>query len=163
MRHLNEKTGTSIVPPAVGARLKKWGVPAEKIVELDWWEEYRFNKDLMIAATPAQHFSGLGLTDRNKTLWASWVIRTPFHNLFFSCDSGYFDGFKQVGEKYGTFDMTFIECGAYDKSWEQVHMFPEQTVQTHLDLIGKVLPPSIGHLQPCATSLVRAHGLKVKS
>ena len=95
----------------------------------------------MIAATPAQHFSGRGINDRNKTLWASWVIQTPFHNLFFSGDSGYFGGFKQIGEKYGPFDMTFIECGAYGEGWPKVHMFPEQTVQAHLDLKGDVLHP----------------------
>ena len=64
-----------------------------------------------------------------------------FHKLFFSGDSGYFDGFKQIGDKYGPFDMTFIECGAYGKSWPKVHIFPEQTVQAHLDLKGSVLHP----------------------
>lgn len=141
IRHLSEKTEKFIVPLAVGALLAEWGVPQNKIIELDWWEEYQFDEQLMVAATPAQHFSGRGLLDRNKTLWASWVIRTPSHCLFFSGDSGYFDGFKQIGEKYGPFDMTFIECGAYGKSWPRVHMFPEQTVQAHLDLKGKVLHP----------------------
>ncbi len=138
---LMDKTDTFIVPLHVGALLADWGVPREKIVELDWWQEYKPDQKLMIAATPALHFSGRGITDRNKTLWASWVIQTPFHNLFFSGDSGYFEGFKQIGEKYGPFDMTFIECGAYGKSWPKVHMFPEQTVQAHLDLKGDVLHP----------------------
>lgn len=116
-------------------------MPREKIVELGLWEEFRFDSRLVFAATPAQHFSGRGLFDRNKTLWASWVIKTPDHSLFFSGDSGYFDGFKAIGEKYGPFDMTFIECGAYNESWSQIHMFPEQTVQAHIDLRGKVLHP----------------------
>lgn len=141
IRHLNEKTEKFIVPLAVGALIAEWGVPQNKIVELDWWEEYRFDEQLMVAATPAQHFSGRGLCDRNKTLWASWVIKTPCHSLFFSGDSGYFDGFMEIGEKYGPFDMTFIECGAYNKSWSGVHMFPEQTVQAHLDLNGRILHP----------------------
>jgi L-ascorbate metabolism protein UlaG (beta-lactamase superfamily) len=141
VQRLIEKSNKFIVPLAVGARLVDWGVSKDKIVELDWWQEYRLDKKLLVAATPAQHFSGRGITDRNKTLWASWVIKTPFHNLFFSGDSGYFGGFKQIGDKYGPFDMTFIECGAYGKSWPKVHMFPEQTVQAHLDLKGKVLHP----------------------
>jgi L-ascorbate metabolism protein UlaG (beta-lactamase superfamily) len=141
VQQLNEKTKRFIVPLAVGALIAKWGVPQEKIVELDWWEEYRLDQKLTIIATPAQHFSGRGLTDRNETLWVSWVVITPSHKIFFSGDSGYFNGFKQIGEKFGPFDMTFIECGAYNKSWEQVHMFPEQTVQAHLDLKGKVLHP----------------------
>jgi L-ascorbate metabolism protein UlaG (beta-lactamase superfamily) len=138
---LIEKSNRFIVPLAVGARLIDWGVPRDKIVELDWWQEYRLDQKLMVAATPAQHFSGRGITDRNKTLWSSWVIKTPFHKLFFSGDSGYFDGFKQIGDKYGPFDMTFIECGAYGEGWPKVHMFPEQTVQAHLNLKGTVLHP----------------------
>ena len=138
---LIEKADTFIVPLAVGALLIDWGVPRDKIVELDWWQEYVLDEKLRVVATPAQHFSGRGITDRNKTLWASWVIKTPFHKLFFSGDSGYFGGFKQIGDKYGPFDMTFIECGAYGEGWPTVHMFPEQTVQAHLDLKGKILNP----------------------
>jgi L-ascorbate metabolism protein UlaG (beta-lactamase superfamily) len=141
VKHLNEKTKQFVVPLGVGARMAKWGIPPSKITELDWWEAYPFDQNLTITATPAQHFSGRGLTDRNQTLWASWVIETSWHNLFFSGDSGYFDGFKQIGKKYGPFDMTFIECGAYNESWSQVHMFPEQTVQAHLDLGGNILHP----------------------
>jgi L-ascorbate metabolism protein UlaG (beta-lactamase superfamily) len=141
VQRLNDRSNRFVVPLAVGALLEDWGVPRDKIVELDWWQEYRLDQKLMIAATPAQHFSGRGLFDRNATLWASWVIQTPFHSVFFSGDSGYFGGFKQIGEKYGPFDMTFIECGAYGKGWPKVHMFPEQTVQAHLDLKGIVLHP----------------------
>ena len=141
VQRLIDKSNTFVVPLAVGALLEDWGVPQDKIVELDWWQEYRLDQNLMIAATPAQHFSGRGIFDRNETLWASWVIQTPFHKVFFSGDSGYFGGFKQIGEKYGPFDMTFIECGAYGKGWPKVHMFPEQTVQAHLDLKGNVLHP----------------------
>jgi L-ascorbate metabolism protein UlaG (beta-lactamase superfamily) len=141
VQRLIDKSDKFIVPLAVGARLIDWGVPPGKIVELDWWQEYQLDQKLMVAATPAQHFSGRGITDRNKTLWASWVIKTPAHNLFFSGDSGYFGGFKQIGDRYGPFDMTFMECGAYGESWPKVHMFPEQTVQAHVDLKGIVLHP----------------------
>ncbi|MDJ0810576.1 MAG: MBL fold metallo-hydrolase [Desulfobacterales bacterium] len=141
VRQLNARSQRFIVPRAVGARLMKWGVPETKIVELDWWQEYHLDANLMVAATPAQHFSGRGLTDRNRTLLASWVIAAPRHKIFFSGDSGYFSGFKQIGAVYGPFDMTFIECGAYNEAWADVHMFPEQTVQAHRDLGGKVLHP----------------------
>jgi len=141
VQRLIDKADKFIVPLAVGSLLIDWGVPPGKIVELDWWQEHRIDHNLMVAATPAQHFSGRGITDRNKTLWASWVIKTPFHKIFFSGDSGYFGGFSQIGDKYGPFDMTFIECGAYGEGWPKVHMFPEQTVQAHLDLKGKVLHP----------------------
>jgi len=141
VQRLIEKAQKFIVPLKFGDLLADWGVPMEKIVELDWWGEYSINNELRVAATPAQHFSGRGLTDRNQTLWASWVIKTFSHNVFFSGDSGYFGGFKQIGDKYGPFDMTFIECGAYGEGWPKVHMFPEQTVQAHLDLKGDVLHP----------------------
>jgi hypothetical protein len=106
VQKLIDKVKNFIAPLAVGNYLEDWGVPRDKIVELDWWQEYRLDHNLMIAATPAQHFSGRGLFDRNATLWASWVIQTPFHSVFFSGDSGYFNGFKQIGTKYGPFDMT---------------------------------------------------------
>lgn len=141
VQHLIEKTKKFIVPLAVGAQIEEWGVPRSKIVECDWWEKYQFDRELMVISTPAQHFSGRGLFDRNKTLWSSWVIMTPSHKIFFSGDSGYFDGFKQIGDRYGPFDMTFMECGAYGMSWPHIHMFPEQTVQAHLDLKGEVLHP----------------------
>ena len=140
-QRLSEKTDKFLVPLKVGDLLVDWGVPRDKIVELDWWQEYSLDQDLMVAATPARHFSGRGLTDRNKTLWASWVIETASHKIFFSGDSGYFGGFKQIGDKYGPFDMTFVECGAYGEGWPKVHMFPEQTVRAHLDLKGDVLHP----------------------
>jgi L-ascorbate metabolism protein UlaG (beta-lactamase superfamily) len=141
MRYLADKTGLFLVPRRVGKRLVKWGIPQEKIVELGWWEEYSPSSTLTLVATPSHHFSGRGLTDRNATLWTSWVMFTPEHRVYFSGDSGYFPGFKKIGEKYGPFDMTFLECGAYNERWSNVHMFPEQTVAAHLDLTGKILQP----------------------
>ncbi len=123
-----------IVPLGVGAQLEKWGVPREKITELDWWDSFDFDEKLTITSTPSQHFSGRGLTDRNETLWTSYVIASLDHNIYFSGDSGYFDGFKTIGEKFGPFDIAFMECGAYNTEWADVHMFPEETVQASLDL-----------------------------
>lgn len=141
VQKLNDKTKRFIVPLAVGAQLLKWGVPKEKITELDWWESIKISNDLTITATPTQHFSGRGLTDRDATLWASFVIQSAEHKIFFSGDSGYFKGFKEIGNKYGPFDMTFLECGAYNENWHHIHMFPEETVQAHIDLKGNILHP----------------------
>ncbi|MDH1804605.1 MBL fold metallo-hydrolase [Aeromonas caviae] len=124
----------------MGARLMAWGIAKEKIRELDWWQQTRVG-GVTLVATPAQHFSGRGLGDGNQTLWASWVIRGEGVNLFFSGDSGYFDGFKEIGRRYGPFDVTFLETGAYDKRWELVHMLPAQTAQAFHDLGGKWLYP----------------------
>ena len=141
IQQLADKTSMFVVPNGVGARLKKWGIKEEKITELSWWNSFSFNGELSIVATPAQHFSGRGLFDRNKSLWASWVIMSPHHRIFFSGDSGYFDGFKSIGERFGPFDVAFLECGAYNQRWSNVHMFPEQTVQAFIDLKGMVLHP----------------------
>src|SRR5690606_12534059 len=63
------------------------------------------------------------------------------HTVFFSGDSGYFPEFKKIGKKYGPFDVCFIECGQYNELWKDIHMFPEETAQAHLDLKGKTLIP----------------------
>ncbi|AMO55170.1 hydrolase [Endozoicomonas montiporae] len=128
------------VPLGVGKLMQTWGVAEDKITELDWWES-ALHGDIKLVATPAQHFSGRGLMDRNKTLWASWVIMTDSERFFFSGDSGYFDGFKTIGDRYGPFDLTFIETGAYHQEWANIHMFPEESVQAHKDLRGKWMVP----------------------
>ena len=138
---IHKRVKQFIVPLAVGAELEGWGVPREKIVELDWWDEVIINNEVIVAATPTQHFSGRGLTDRDETLWASFVVKAPNHKIYFSGDSGYFEGFKLIGEKYGPFDITFMECGAYNEKWHHIHMYPEETVQAHIDLNGKILHP----------------------
>ncbi|NEM97858.1 MBL fold metallo-hydrolase [Pontibacter burrus] len=140
IQKLNKKTGHFFVALGVGAHLERWGIPATKITELDWWQETNY-KGLTFAATPSRHFSGRGLSDRMKTQWASWVIVGNDDRIFFSGDSGYFDGFKEIGNKYGPFDLTLVECGQYNELWSSIHMMPEQTVQAHLDLKGKLLMP----------------------
>ena len=75
------------VPLGVGAHLREWGIPPERIVELDWGEEGHIG-DLSIVCTPARHFSGRFLT-RNTTLWSSWAVIGPRHRAFFGGDTGY--------------------------------------------------------------------------
>lgn len=129
-----------LAPLGVGDRLIDWGIPSGKVQQHDWWQETQIGPVKLIA-TPAQHFSGRSLTNRNSTLWASWVLISPEIRLFFSGDSGYFDGFKTIGERFGPFDMTLLENGAYNQAWSDIHMMPEETVQAHLDLRGKQLVP----------------------
>jgi L-ascorbate metabolism protein UlaG (beta-lactamase superfamily) len=134
------KTEHFVTPLGVGDRLIAWGIPAGKVRQLGWWQSAAV-AGLKLVATPAQHFSGRGLGDRNKTLWASFVIEDRDVRLFFSGDSGYFDGFKEVGRRYGPFDLTLVETGAYDPQWPDVHMQPEESLQAHIDLRGKVMLP----------------------
>lgn len=130
-----------LVPLMVGAQLEKIGVPRNKIKEMDWWDEVDLFENFKVAFTPTQHFSGRGLFDRDETLWGSFVIVGPHHKIYFSGDSGYFEGFKQIGDKYGPFDYTLMECGAYNEKWQNIHMLPEESVQAHIDLRGKIMQP----------------------
>jgi L-ascorbate metabolism protein UlaG (beta-lactamase superfamily) len=131
---------TFIVPLGVGAHLEYWGIPAEQIIELDWWEERTFG-DLRIAATPARHASGRQILDQNRTLWASYALIGPEHRVMFSGDTGLFDDMKTIGEKYGPFDVVMIEVGAYHRSWPDWHIGPEQAILGHQWMDGATFMP----------------------
>jgi L-ascorbate metabolism protein UlaG (beta-lactamase superfamily) len=140
VRKIASKTRIFMAPLGVGSHLRRWGVPKEKIIELDWWET-RVIDGVTIGAVPSQHFSGRALSDRQKTLWAGWVIYDKTAKVFFGGDSGYFSGFKKIGDIHGPFDLTLLDSGQYNKNWEGVHMFPEESVQAHKDLRGNVFMP----------------------
>ena len=135
---LNGRVRRYFVPLGVGARLQQMGVAPERIEEFDWWQRSRHG-EVEIVAAPAQHFSGRTLWDRDRTLWASWVVSSGPHRLYYSGDSGYFPGFRQIGERLGGFDIALMENGAYDSYWPSVHMTPEQTVQAFKDLNARLL------------------------
>ncbi|QOT79645.1 MBL fold metallo-hydrolase [Cupriavidus basilensis] len=137
---LADKAEHFLTPLGVGDRLIDWGIHAGKVRQLDWWQTTEV-EGVRFVATPAQHFSGRTPFDGNRTLWASWVILHTDLRVFFSGDTGYFDGFKRIGERYGPFDLTLMETGAYDVNWPAVHMQPEQSLQAHIDLNGNCLLP----------------------
>jgi len=137
---LKDKTDHFYVPLGVGAHLEGWGVPASNITELAWWEDAKL-AHIALTATPARHFSGRGLGDANSTLWASWVIKGKKDNIFFSGDSGYFDGFKEIGDRFGPFDIAMVECGQYNDMWADIHMMPEESAQVGLDVRAKTIMP----------------------
>jgi len=128
------------VPLGVGAHLEAWGVPAAQLVELDWNESATVGA-LTVTATPARHYSGRNPLRRDATLWASWVVAGPVHRFFFSGDSGYFGGFAAIGAAHGPFDLTLVKIGACDRTWQQIHMSPEEAVRVHQDVRGLVLVP----------------------
>ncbi|SDH22170.1 L-ascorbate metabolism protein UlaG, beta-lactamase superfamily [Rhodococcus triatomae] len=123
-----------VVPIGIGAHLRRWRVPEDRIVELDWDESVTLG-GLVLTCTEARHFSGRGLV-RNPTQWASWVIAGPERRVFFGGDSGYTPRFARLGESYGPFDLTLLPVGAYDDRWRDIHMNPEEAVRTHADLNG---------------------------
>ncbi|WP_413943576.1 MBL fold metallo-hydrolase [Bdellovibrio sp. HCB-162] len=136
MKFFAKKENKFLTPLGVGSHLVGWGIDRSRITELDWWQSTNF-EGIEFVATPAQHFSGRGVSDGNKTLWASWVIRNSDHNIYFSGDSGYDTHFKEIGDKYGPFDIAFIENGQYNQKWRAVHALPEESVQAYFDLRAK--------------------------
>nr|WP_132124561.1 MBL fold metallo-hydrolase [Actinocrispum wychmicini] len=136
---LRTTTAPFLVPLGIGAHLERWGVPADRVVELDWGQSAEVGP-LRFTATAAQHFSGRGFS-RNGTLWASWVLTGPTRRVFYSGDTGYFDGFAAIGEQHGPFDAALVQIGAYDPMWPDIHMTPEEGVATHQDVHAHVLIP----------------------
>jgi L-ascorbate metabolism protein UlaG (beta-lactamase superfamily) len=137
---LKEKVDMFYTPLGVGPHLIEWGVAEDQVVELDWWQDATLF-GLRFICTPAQHFSGRGLTDRGKSLWGSWVIQSAKENIFFSGDSGYGAHFKEIGEKFGPFDFAMLECGQYNQLWKEIHMMPEETAQAGIDIKAKKIMP----------------------
>ena len=137
---LKGKVGQYYTPLGVGNHLIAWGIEKEKINELNWWDSINLDS-IKLVCTPARHFSGRGLFDRSTTLWCSWVIKGTKDNIYFSGDGGYDTHFKEIGDKYGPFDISLMECGQYNEDWKLLHMMPEETVQASLDLKSKLTLP----------------------
>ncbi|CAM4256544.1 hypothetical protein CN575_04965 [Bacillus wiedmannii] len=137
---LKDRAKHFYVPTGVAQYLIKWGVSPSKISEHNWWDEITFDNIKLVCA-PARHFSGRSMTDRDCSLWCSWLILGQETKVFFSGDSGYAPHFKEIGDKYDPFDLTLMECGQYDPRWSAIHMLPEETVQAHIDVKGELLLP----------------------
>jgi L-ascorbate metabolism protein UlaG (beta-lactamase superfamily) len=141
---LIERTPLFVCSIGVGSHLRRWGVPAEKIHELNWMDSVTVpsasETPLTVTALPARHFSGRSLK-RFGTLWSSFALRTERHNLYHGADSGYYEGFKEIGEQFGPFDLATLEVGAFDPLWDQIHMGPDNAMHAAADLRAKVLFP----------------------
>lgn len=140
IKYLSGKVKYFYVPLGIKSILKNWGIDENKIVELDWWEEST-KSDIKIFATPARHFANRGLFDMNETFWCSWTLIGEKIKVFFSGDTAETPQHKEIGEKFGPFDLAFIEIGSYDKLWPDVHSYPEDAVKAYIDLGGKLLVP----------------------
>lgn len=167
IQKISGKTKKFMVPLGVASHLRKWGIQDMQIEELDWWESVEF-AGLRLTCSPSRHFSGRSINDRFKTLWCSWVIEADELKVFFSGDTGYGPHFKEIGDIYGPFDLTLMECGQYDKRWANIHMLPEDTVQAHIDLNGRRLFPIHWGafalaLHPWNESVQRADAYSIKS
>jgi L-ascorbate metabolism protein UlaG (beta-lactamase superfamily) len=132
-----------VVSLGVGAHLEGWGVPGERIIELDWWQSHRLpGTEVEITAAPAQHFSGRGLPQAwNSTLWSSLVIRGPRHRVFFSGDTGLTDQYAEIRQRLGPFDLVMVEVGAFNPAWADKHLGPENALKAHRLLGGGAFMP----------------------
>lgn len=129
-----------VVPLGVGAHLEYWGVSPERIVELDWWDSTSV-AGVTIVSTPARHASGRMLFDKDATLWSGYAMISATHRVYYSGDTGLFPAMRDIGARYGPFDCTLIEVGQYHRSWPDWHIGPEQAVQAHAMVRGRVLLP----------------------
>lgn len=173
IRALSTKIKHAIVPLGVGKYLKAWGISDDKITELDWGENVDFSVDfgaLRFHCLTARHFSGRGLLDQNKTLWASFLVeygvdlgesrvknlgdsrvsqskdsqdlrKSKVKKIFIGGDSGYSAHFAEFGKRFGAIDLAFLENGQYNPQWSLIHAFPHQTLQIARDLNAKAIMP----------------------
>ncbi|QHN03143.1 MBL fold metallo-hydrolase [Granulicella sp. WH15] len=129
-----------ITPLGVGSVLREMGVPAAQVTELDWTHstvvQGTDGAELTVTALPTRHFSGRSLFNRFETLWASYALRGSSHNVYYGADSGFWDGFSEIGAAYGPFDLTMLEVGAYHPLWGSIHMGPEGAMQAFAALGG---------------------------
>jgi len=140
IKKIKDKVRMFYVPLGLDNHLIRWGVEPARIQAGDWWESFDF-EGITFTAAPARHFSGRGITDRNSTLWCSWIIEGKKDKIYFSGDGGYGPHFKKIGEQYGPFDLALLECGQYNLAWQDIHMMPEETVQAGIDVRAKWMIP----------------------
>lgn len=135
LKRLDQKFAPLVIAPlGVPAFLRNEGI--DRLKEAEWWEEFQIEKNITIACVPAQHFSGRGMFDRNKTLWAGYVIKSSLGNIYFAGDTGYGNFFRQISHKYAPIRLAMLPIGAYLPRWfmSPIHTSPEEAVQIHQEL-----------------------------
>lgn len=133
VKPLRKRIKHVICPLGVGAHFERWGYEKIQLTELDWNESANPSDRLRVYCLPSQHFSGRAL-HRNNTLWASFMLKTPYGNIFIGGDGGYGPHFKQIGEQYPDIDLAILENGQYNEQWKHIHTLPEQLGMVAVDL-----------------------------
>jgi L-ascorbate metabolism protein UlaG (beta-lactamase superfamily) len=125
IKFLTDQDIRFVVLLGVGARLKGWGVHSDNITELGWWQNFNLG-GIQITACPTIYYSGRSKTDKNKTLWASYAIKGKEKKIYWSGDTGYGKHFKEIGDKFGTFNVAFVEIDAWNNGWPKTIFFPSR-------------------------------------
>lgn len=143
MRLLEKRTPLVVCSLGVETHLKRWGVQTP-VHPMNWMDRFtvpsRSSTPLEITALPARHFSGRSLK-RFTTLWSSFVLRTEKHNVYHGADSGYWPGYREIGDTYGPFDLTTLEIGAFDPLWDNIHLGPDNAFRAAQDLQARAVMP----------------------
>lgn len=140
LKELQPRIGKVICGLGTGEHLEYWGFDVNKIIEKDWNEEIPLEDGFVAFTAPARHFSGRGFS-RNKSLWTSFILRSPSKQIYIGGDSGYDTHFREIGEKFGRIDLAIIENGQYDKSWRYIHLLPDEFIQAAADLNAQTIFP----------------------
>ena len=140
LKKLKSKVKHIITGLGNGSHLEHWGFNPEVILEGDWYDSFKFEKGFEIHITPARHFSGRGFK-RAQTLWASFVLKSPISTIYIGGDSGYDTHFKEIGKKFGPFDLAILENGQYDENWKYIHMLPGEQLKAATDLNANTVLP----------------------
>lgn len=133
LRQLKERIGRIVCPLGVGAHLEYWGFDPGRITEMDWDENTTVGDGFTVHCLPARHFSGRTLV-RNRTLWASFLLKTPSRRIFLSGDGGYDTHFARIGERFAPIDLAVLENGQYNADWRYIHVLPEEQARVIRDL-----------------------------
>jgi len=138
--NLKSKVKKIICPLGVGEHLEYWGFGIDMIIENDWYEVNKLDKNWQIHALPTRHFSGRTFI-RNKSLWSSFMLETGIHNIYIGGDSGYDSHFADIGRKFAHIDVAILENGQYNKAWKYIHMLPNEFIKATRDLKAKKVIP----------------------
>ncbi len=137
---LKDKVKKVISGLGTGSHFEYWGYSADKLIELDWYDQVDLDLGFKASAVPARHFSGRAFA-RNKSLWTSFVLKSTSSQIFIGGDSGYSGHFAEIGERFGEFDLAVLENGQYDKSWKYIHLMPDELLKAAADLKAKKVFP----------------------
>ena len=145
LRHLDrERKPLFVCSTGVDTHLQRWGVGRGRTHPMNWMDTFTVPSGsatpLQVRALPARHFSGRSLK-RFATLWSSFVLETDRHRLYHGADSGYYEGFQQIGERFGPFDLALLEIGAFDELWHEIHLGPDNALRAAVDLRAQAVMP----------------------
>jgi N-acyl-phosphatidylethanolamine-hydrolysing phospholipase D len=132
VRRLAQRGVRFVVPLGLADWVRSVGGQA---IELDWWQELEL-EGVRIHCVPAQHFSGRSLRDRNRRLWAGWVVSGRTRRFYHVGDTGYSPDFKAIAQRVGPIDLATVPIGAYLPAaiMHPVHVTPEEALQIGADV-----------------------------